>query len=42
VAGADDIKFLKPISLVGSIHKIVAKVLASRLRKFVEKVVGPS
>ena len=41
VAGADDIKFFRPISLVGSVYKILAKVLASRLRRVVRKVVGP-
>ena len=41
VPGADDIKFFRPISFVGSVYKILAKVLASRLRKVVEKVVGP-
>jgi len=42
VAGADDIKFFTPISLVGSVYKILAKVLASRLRTVVGKVMGPS
>ena len=42
LASADDIKFFRPISLVGSVYKILAKVLASRLRKVVRKVVGPS
>ena len=41
MAGADDIKFFRPISLVGSVYKILAKVLASRLRKLVGKIVGP-
>ena len=41
VAGEDDIKFFRPISLVGSVYKILAKVLASRLRKVVGKIVGP-
>ena len=42
VAGADDIKLFRPISLVGSVYKILAKVLASRLRRVVGKIVGPS
>ena len=42
VAGAVDIKDFRPISLVGSVYKILAKVLASRLRKVVGKVVGHS
>jgi len=32
VAGAQDIYNFRPISLVGSVYKILAKVLASRLR----------
>jgi len=35
VADAVDIKNFKPISLLGSVYKILAKVLASRLRKVV-------
>jgi len=42
VAGANDINKFRPISLVGSIHKTLAKVLASRLRAVVDKVVSPS
>ena len=42
VAGAVDIKNFRPISLVGNVYKILAKVLASRLRKAVGKVVGPN
>jgi len=42
VAGAVDIKKFRPISLVGCGYKILAKVLASRLRKVVGKVVGPN
>ena len=37
-----DIKDFRPISLVGSVYKILAKVLASRLRKVVGKAVGHS
>jgi len=42
VVGADDIKSFRPISLVRSVYKILAKVPASRLRKVVGKVIGPS
>ena len=40
--GANDINKFKPISLVGSVYKILAKVLAYRLRTIVDQVVGPS
>ena len=42
VGGAVDLKDFRPISLVGSVYKILTKVLASRLRKVVGKVVGHS
>ena len=41
VAGAEDICKFRPISLVGSVYQILAKVLASRLRLVIGKVVGP-
>ena len=41
VAGAEDIYKFRPISLVGSVYKILAKVLASRLRLVIGKIVGP-
>jgi len=41
VAVAKDINKCKPISLVGSVYKILAKVLASRLRRGVDEVVSP-
>ena len=41
VTSTDDIKSFRPISLVGSVYKILAKVLASRLRRVAGKVVGP-
>jgi len=41
VGRANDINKFRPISLVGSVHKILAKVLASRLR-VVDKAVNPS
>ena len=40
MAGADDITKFRPIGLVGSVYKILAKVLASRLRKVVGKVIS--
>jgi len=41
VAGAVDISKFRPISLVGSVYKILAKVLASRMRMVFGKVIGP-
>jgi len=41
VVGAQDIYNFRPISLVGSVYKILAKVLASRLRLLIGKVVLP-
>ena len=40
VAGADDNKKFRPISLVGIVYKTLANVLASRLRKVVGKIVS--
>ncbi|EOY19766.1 Uncharacterized protein TCM_045102 [Theobroma cacao] len=40
VTGDDIWQKLKPISLVSSIYKIIAKTLANRIRSVVEKVVG--
>jgi len=42
MAGADDIKNCRPISLVGSVYRILAKVLASRLRKVASNIVSPN
>jgi len=42
VAGTIDISKFRPISLVESVYKILAKVLASRLRSVVAKVVSPN
>lgn len=38
--GADDLRDFKPISLVGGLYKLLAKVLANRLKKVVGKVVS--
>jgi uncharacterized membrane protein YdcZ (DUF606 family) len=34
-----DLKDFRPISLVSGVYKIIAKVLASRLSKVVEKII---
>ena len=39
-AGAEDLEDFRPISLVGSLYKWLAKVLANRLKKVVGKVVS--
>lgn len=39
-SGAIDIKAFRPISLVGGIYKIVAKVLANKLKMLVEKIIS--
>ena len=38
--GAEDFKDFRPISLVGSLYKLVAKVLANRLKKVMDRVVN--
>jgi hypothetical protein len=39
-SGAVDIKDFRPISLVSGVYKIIAKFLANRLRRFVEKIIS--
>ena len=40
--GIDDLKDFRPISLVGSLYKILAKVLANRLKRVVGNVISNS
>ena len=40
--GAEDLKDFKPISLVGSLYKLIAKVLANRLKKVMNGLVNPT
>jgi hypothetical protein len=40
--GADQIKDFRPISLVGGMYKIIAKLLANRLSAILGKIVSPS
>jgi len=42
MARVNDINKFRPISLVGSVYKILVNVLASRLRAVVDKVLSPS
>jgi hypothetical protein len=39
-AGATDLKDFRPISLVSGLYKIIAKVLANRLSKVVDKIIS--
>ena len=38
--GVEDLKDFRPISLTGSIYKLIAKVLANRLKKVMNKLVN--
>ena len=38
--GARDIQDFRPINLVGSLYKILAKVLANKLKRVIDKVVS--
>lgn len=38
--GVEDLKDFKPVSLVGSLYKLLVKVLANRLKKMISKVVS--
>ena len=38
--GAEDFKDFRPISLVGSLYKLLAKVLANRLKRVMDKLVN--
>ena len=38
--GAEDLKDFRPISLVGSFYKIIAKVLANRLKKVLNRLLS--
>ena len=40
--GAEDLKDFSPISLMGSLYKLLTKVLANRLKKVVDKVITES
>jgi hypothetical protein len=42
IPGAISLKDFRPISLVGGIYKIIAKVLANRLKTVLEKVISKS
>lgn len=42
ILGANSLKDFLPISLVGGIYKIIAKVLANRLKSVLEKVISKS
>jgi hypothetical protein len=42
IPGANDLKDFRPISLVGGVYKIIAKVLANRLKTVLENVISKS
>ena len=39
--GVEDLGDYKPISLLGGLYKLLAKVLANRLKKVIGKVISP-
>ena len=39
--GVEDLGDYRPISLLGGLYKLLAKVLASRLKKVIGKVISP-
>lgn len=39
-AGANELRGFKPISLITGVNKIIAKVLAERLKKVIDKLVN--
>ena len=40
--GAEDLMDSRPISLMGSLYKLLSKVLANRLKKVISKVISPT
>ena len=40
--GVEDLKDFRPISLVGSLYKLLAKVLANKIKKIMGKVISES
>lgn len=40
IVGANNIKNFRPISLMGSLYKLFAKVLARRMSKMLGEVIG--
>lgn len=41
-SGVDDLKDFRPIIWVGSMYKIITKVLANRLKSVLGKIISPS
>jgi hypothetical protein len=41
-AGAEELKDFRPISLVGSVYKLISKVLVNRLKNVLEKIISKS